>query len=89
MDPPRQHSRASLPTPSSDGSESRGQKRKRVTIHADATEEVDEDERKFTEYYDPNQNADERRETNRKSRALEREYVGRRHNSAQQRRNAY
>ncbi|KAK3071286.1 hypothetical protein LTR53_008909 [Teratosphaeriaceae sp. CCFEE 6253] len=75
MPPP---SRASLPTPSSDGSDgARGQKRKRVTVHVDAPpeEEVDEDERKFTEFYDPNQDAKERREAKRRSRALEREYL--------------
>ena len=83
MPPP---SRASLPTPTSDGSdETRGQKRKRAIPQRRASEadqseeELDEEEReaaKFTRYFDPNQDADERREVKRVSRALEREFQG-------------
>jgi hypothetical protein len=35
-----------------------------------------EDEEKFIRYFDPNQDADERRDLKRKSRALEREFNG-------------
>ena len=72
--PPR---RSSLPTPASDDSEARGQKRKRGGN--DAMEDHDSDEEaedEFTKQYDPNQNPDERREVMRKSRALEREFQG-------------
>ena len=77
--------RTSLPTPSSENSdESRGQKRKRAdacsTSHVDEdAEEEDEDvgeERRFNKYFDPNQDADERREIKRQSRALERDFQG-------------
>ena len=75
-DPPR---RSSLPTPASDddGSEARGQKRKRgshdATQNHDSDDEVEDE---FTKVYDPNQNPDERRKVMRKSRALEREFQG-------------
>ncbi|TKA54394.1 hypothetical protein B0A55_12933 [Friedmanniomyces simplex] len=77
LPPPPQH-RTSLPTPTSDASDARGQKRKRVTLPPAATQEtedqVDEDYKKFHEFYDPNQDPDKRREQKRKSRALEREF---------------
>lgn len=83
MPPP---SRASLPTPTSDSSnEACGQKRKRTVPQRPSTEadeddeEVDEEEReavKFTRYFDPNQDPDERRDIKRESRALEREFQG-------------
>ena len=70
-------SRTSLPTPSSDGSgASRGQKRKRTQAQAGATQEADipedqdPDDAKFTRYYDPNQDAEKRRQVKRKSRAM-------------------
>ncbi|GIZ45248.1 hypothetical protein CKM354_000842600 [Cercospora kikuchii] len=68
-------SRTSLPTPSSDDTErARGQKRKRthfaMTQEADIPEDQDPEDVKFTRYYDPNQNADQRRQVKRKSRAM-------------------
>ena len=76
-DPP---SRTSLPTPTSDGSgDARGQKRKRVEVRAGIHEEEDDEkeaERKFNQYFDPNQDTEERREVKRKSRALERDFQG-------------
>lgn len=73
--------RSTLPTPTSDGNESRGQKRKRREVQFDATQatdaEVDSDEESFNKYFDPNQDAEERREIKRQSRALEREFHGR------------
>lgn len=77
-------SRTSLPTPTSDTSgASTGQKRKRARTQAGATQEADipedqdPDDAKFTRYYDPNQNADQRRQVKRKSRAMIRELHGR------------
>lgn len=76
-------SRTSLPTPSSDGSgASRGQKRKRTHAQASATQEADvpedqdPDDAKFTRYYDPNQDAEKRRQVKRKSRAMIRDIHG-------------
>lgn len=79
MGPPL--ARSSLPTPTSDGSDaSRGQKRKRAEVRFEATQgtqtELDEDEQRFTRHFDPNQDPEERRQTKRASRALEREYQG-------------
>ncbi|KAI5362409.1 putative nse4/EID Nse3/MAGE-binding protein [Septoria linicola] len=67
--------RTSLPTPSSDGTDtSRGQKRKRtqlaVTQAEDVPEDQDPEDAKFTRYYDPNQDAEKRRQIKRKSRAM-------------------
>ncbi|KXT08089.1 hypothetical protein AC579_1469 [Pseudocercospora musae] len=71
-------SRTSLPTPSSDETDqSRSQKRKRVTMatqEQDLDEDEDPEEAKFKKYYDPNQDADTRRQIKRKSRALQREF---------------
>lgn len=74
-------SRTSLPTPSSDDTErARGQKRKRthfaMTQEADIPEDQDPEDVKFTRYYDPNQNADQRRQVKRKSRAMYRKLHG-------------
>jgi hypothetical protein len=61
----------------------RGQKRKRTNTHADATqacdipEDMDPGDLRFTRYYDPNQDAETRRQIKRKSRALQREFNGR------------
>ncbi|KAK5687046.1 hypothetical protein LTS10_001183 [Elasticomyces elasticus] len=77
MPPPQQKSRSSLPTPTSDSPDAvRGQKRKRgnVSLPGPAATQEDEDERKFTEYYDPNQDPEERREGKRKMRNLERDF---------------
>lgn len=76
MAPP---SRTSLPTPTweqSDGS--RGQKRKRVEVPRATQSELDseDEDEKFKRYYDPNQDPEDRRENKRKSRALEREVMG-------------
>lgn len=71
----------------SDGSgASRGQKRKRThaqaqaqagaTQEADVPEDQDPDDAKFTRYYDPNQDAEKRRQVKRKSRAMIRELHG-------------
>ena len=79
---------SNLPTPTSDESNGpRGQKRKRIEIRPqhgrggtqhedDEDEEVDEEEAKFNRYFDPNQDADERRQITRRSRALERDFQG-------------
>ena len=74
-------SQGSLPTPTSadDRSVLRAQKRRR--IHEDDTTGPPNgaggnDEDRFTRYFDPNQDADERRDLKRKSRALEREFNG-------------
>jgi hypothetical protein len=76
-------SQASLPTPTSvdEGGDSRAHKRRR-TQRPDATgspndDAVDEEEDRFTRYFDPNQDAEERRTLKRKSRALERDFNGR------------
>ncbi|KAK5744911.1 hypothetical protein LTR17_001662 [Elasticomyces elasticus] len=75
MPPPQQKSRSSLPTPTSDSPDAgRGQKRKRGNMSLPAATQEDEDERKFTEYYDPNQDPEERREGKRKMRNLERDF---------------
>ncbi|KAF2165335.1 hypothetical protein M409DRAFT_67200 [Zasmidium cellare ATCC 36951] len=72
VDPPR---RDSLPTPVSDESETaRGQKRKRTEQATQSGEAQDEEDDKFTKYFDPNQNPEIRRQVKRKSRALEREF---------------
>ncbi|KAK4898630.1 hypothetical protein LTR27_003802 [Elasticomyces elasticus] len=77
MPPPQQKSRSSLPTPTSDSPDAgRGQKRKRGNMSLPAATQEDEDERKFTEYYDPNQDPEERREGKRKMRNLERDFNG-------------
>lgn len=68
-EPPR---KSSLPTPSDDSNEERGQKRKRGDEHG----EYDEEEDEFTKEYDPNQDPEERRKIMRKSRALERDIQG-------------
>jgi len=75
-------SRETLPTPSSGDSHdaSRGQKRKRVhgrdagSLGPDESGESETE--KFNRYFDPNQNADQRREVKRKSRNLERKFNG-------------
>lgn len=81
-------SRGGLPTPSSDGTENvrgqnvRGQKRKRAAAHPSATqpddiaEDEDPESLRFTRYYDPNQDADARREVKRKSRTIQRDFNG-------------
>lgn len=81
-------SRTRLPTPSSDSSnEAHGQKRKRAVPQRRATQTQEDDDdlddsdaakAKFTRYFDPNQDPEVRREIKRKSRALEREFQGRR-----------
>lgn len=74
-------SQARLPTPSSVDEHGlpRAQKRRRTqgpdTTGSPNEDEVD-DEDKFTRYFDPNQDADERRILKRKSRALERDFNG-------------
>ena len=74
VDPPR---RDSLPTPVSDESETaRGQKRKRTEQATQSGAGQDEDDEKFTKYFDPNQDPEIRRQVKRKSRALEREFNG-------------
>ena len=77
---PPSHHRSSLPTPTSEpGDTSRGQKRKRVERQpAEHVEDDDEEDgdAKFNRYYDPNQDAETRRENKRKSRALERNILG-------------
>lgn len=70
-----------MPTPSSDDTErARGQKRKRahfgMTQEGDIPEDQDPEDVKFTRYYDPNQNADQRRQVKRKSRAMYRKLHG-------------
>ncbi|EMC99256.1 hypothetical protein BAUCODRAFT_31590 [Baudoinia panamericana UAMH 10762] len=78
MPPPP--SRNSLPTPNSDDSiDHRGQKRKRIELRTDATQDDEEDDAdsdggRFKKYYEPNQDAESRRQLKRKSRALEREF---------------
>jgi hypothetical protein len=76
-------SQGSLPTPTSvdEAGDSRAQKRRRIQ-RPDATgspndDAVDEEEDRFTRYFDPNQDAEERRTIKRKSRALERDFNGR------------
>lgn len=70
--------RSSLPTPVSDGSDSRGQKRKLVQIEVaqDDSENEDEAEARFNKYFDPNEDPEVRRDIKRKSRALERDFQG-------------
>lgn len=64
------------PDSTPDPDQSRGQKRKRVTT-ATQEEDLDEEEdAKFKKYYDPDQNAETRRQIKRKSRALQREFNG-------------
>lgn len=78
---------SSLPTPSDSSGEARGQKRKRTEVQRGTNEhdeggddddvvEATREQAKFNRYFDPNQDADERREVKRKSRALEREFQG-------------
>lgn len=74
-------SQASLPTPTSADEHDalRGQKRRRVQSKNTAgspNAEDSEGEDKFIRYFDPNQDADERRDIKRKSRALERAFNG-------------
>ena len=76
-------SQGSLPTPTSvdEVGDSRAQKRRRIQ-RPDASgspndDAVDEEEDRFTRYFDPNQDAEERRTIKRKSRALERDFNGR------------
>lgn len=76
-------SQARLPTPTSvdDSGVPRAQKRRRTQGPATTgspNEEEADDEDKFTRYFDPNQDADERRILKRKSRALERDFNGKR-----------
>lgn len=67
-------SRGSLPTPTSgDNSDQRPQKRRRTD---GPISERDEAEARFTRYFDPNQDPDERREIKSRSRALERDFNG-------------
>ena len=87
MNPPP--TRSSLPTPTSDGSgEARGQKRKRVELRgtrssgtqADVDEDEDDEEaaaeEKYNRYFNPHQDPEDRRQIKRKSRALERNFLG-------------
>ncbi|KAK4561673.1 hypothetical protein LTR86_004352 [Recurvomyces mirabilis] len=79
MPPPSSHhQRSSLPTPTSDGSESRGQKRKRVTLPPSSTqdggEDDEEEDEEFTKYFDPNQDPEVRRQLKKKARDLERDF---------------
>lgn len=69
---------AKLPTPTSDNGASAGSKRKRGVASAGRVASGDEhdEEPEFTQYYDPNQDPEERRNLKRKSRALEREFNG-------------
>ena len=74
-------SQGSLPTPTSADDRSALRAQKRRQIHEDDTTGTPngaggDDEDKFTRYFDPNQDADERRDLKRKSRALEREFNG-------------
>lgn len=74
-------SQADLPTPDSaeEHGTQRAQKRRRVSSRGAAGSpdgESEEEEDRFTRYFDPNQDADERRDIKRKSRALEREFNG-------------
>ena len=77
------HSQASLPTPTSadEPGDVRAQKRRRTqgpgTTGSPNGDAVDDEEDKFTRYFDPNQDAEERRTIKRKSRALERDFNGR------------
>jgi len=76
-------SQASLPTPTSvdEHGDLRAQKRRRTqgpgATGSPNDEGVDNEEDKFTRYFDPNQDAEERRTLKRKSRALERDFNGR------------
>lgn len=75
--------RSSLPTPASDGSSDvRGQKRKRAeaaqNVEDDDDEDDEDEEARFNKYFDPNQDQEKRREVKRKSRALERDFQGKR-----------
>lgn len=73
-------SRNSLPTSNSDGSDGRGQKRKRASAAAGGirseSEALRDDEDKFNRYYDPKQNPEERRDVKRQMRDLERGFRG-------------
>lgn len=75
-------SQGSLPTPTSvdEHGTLRAQKRRRTqgldTTGSPNDEGADTEEDKFTRYFDPNQDADERRDLKRKSRALERDFNG-------------
>jgi hypothetical protein len=75
-------SQGSLPTPTSvdEHGAQRAQKRRRTqrpdTTGSPNDNGVDEEEDKFTRYFDPNQDAEERRTIKRKSRALERDFNG-------------
>lgn len=74
LDPPLRQS--PLPTPVSDESETaRGEKRK-CGQHATQSLKVPSEEDRFTQYFDPNQDPEQRRQVKRKSRALEREFNG-------------
>lgn len=68
----------SLPTPTSGGSNDArgGQKRKRTDQPTSTQTYEDFEEERFHRYFDPNQDAEERRTIKRKSRALEREFNG-------------
>ena len=75
-------SRSNLPTPTSadEPGDSRTHKRRRTQepgrTGSPNVGAVDEEEDRFTRYFDPNQDADERRTIKRKSRALERDFNG-------------
>lgn len=74
-------SQGSLPTPNSvdEQGDLRAQKRRRAQAprsHGSPNGDTGDEEGKFNRYFDPNQDADERRKIKRKSRALEREFNG-------------
>lgn len=82
MDSSRQKS---LPTPSTENSDaSRGQKRKRhqhtqqLTQPSDIPDDVDPEDPTYNRYFDPDQKPEARRDVKRKSRALHRQFQGRR-----------
>lgn len=74
-DMPSRSQSDNLPTPDSDASDDglRGQKRKRVMVQP---EETEDQEQAFNKYFDPNQDPDVRRDIKRRSRLLEREFNG-------------
>jgi hypothetical protein len=74
-------SQGSLPTPTSvdEHGSARAQKRRRTQgpeTTGSPNDEEDDEEGKFTRWFDPNQDAEERRILKRKSRALERKFNG-------------
>lgn len=82
MDSSRQKS---LPTPSTENSDaSRGQKRKRpqhtqqLTQPSDIPDDVDPEDPTYNRYFDPDQKIEARRDVKRKSRALHRQFQGKR-----------